>query len=109
MQRWDGKAVRAFAPVAVTLAVAFAATLAPLDGALASRGSPALAWLRWLPHLALAVSVVGGVWVGLRLWRARDGRALVCDCGGLLGPARRTWWGWVVRSCPRCQRAWRLR
>jgi len=104
MDRWTWMMVRMYAPSLGALALGLLLML-PL-GML--RQSPMLAGVyamaRWLPTLAIAVSVTLALVATLRLWRWDQGRsALVCECGGLLGRERPGRFG-AYRKCLACNR-----
>lgn len=104
MDRWTWMMVRMYAPALAAFALGLLLTL-PL-GML--RESPVLAgvyaMVRWLPALAIAVSVTLALGATLRLWHWDQGRsALVCECGGLLGRERPGRFG-AYRKCLACNR-----
>lgn len=103
MDRWDWMAVKAYAPTALALVVGFALTWL-MSG---WQNNPYLAGLlsfaRWAPLFALAFALLHGSWVTLRLWRARQGEGLLCECGGLLGSERDGRYG-PYRRCLGCSR-----
>ncbi len=104
MDRWTWMMVRMYAPALGALALGLLLML-PL-GML--RESPVLAGVyamaRWLPALAIAVSVTLALVATLKLWRWDQGRsALVCECGGLLGRERDGRYG-LYRKCLACRR-----
>jgi len=104
MDRWTWMMVRMYAPALGALALGLLLML-PL-GTL--QESPVLAgvyaMVRWLPALAIAVSVTVALVATLRLWRWDQGRSvLVCECGGLLGRERPGRFG-AYRKCLACNR-----
>lgn len=104
MDRWTWMMARMYVPALGVLALGLLLML-PL-GTL--RESPVLAgvyaMVRWVPALAIAVSVTLGLVATLRFWRWDQGRsALVCECGGLLGRERRGRFG-AYRKCLACNR-----
>jgi len=105
MDRWPWMMARMYAPALGALALRLLLML-PL-GML--RESPMLAGVyaiaRWLPALAIAVSVTLALVATLRLWRWDQGdSALVCECGGLLGRERPGRYG-MYRICLACSRS----
>lgn len=104
MDRWTWMMVWMYAPALGAFALGLL-LMVPL-GML--RESPVLAgvyaMVRWLPALAIAVSVTLALGATLRLWRWDQGRsALICDCGGLLGRERDGRFG-LYRKCLACNR-----
>jgi len=104
MDRWTWMMVRMYMPALGALALGLLLML-PL-GVL--RESPFLAGVyamaRWLPALAIALSVALALVAALRLWRWDQGRsASVCECGGLLGRERLGGFG-AYRKCLACNR-----
>lgn len=102
MDRWAWMMVRIYAPALGALALLLMLPLGML------RESPMLAGVyamaRWLPALAIAVSVIFGLIATVRLWRWDQGSSpLVCECGGLLGRARDGRYG-RYRKCQACSR-----
>ena len=103
MDRWDWMAVRAYAPAALALAIAFALTWV-IGGWQESRHLASYVSLaRWAPLAALAFAFGHGSWTTFRIWRAERGDGLLCECGGLLGYERDGRYG-PYRRCLACSR-----
>lgn len=103
MDRWNWMAVRAFAPAAFAIVVAFV-SMWVISG---WQSSPYLAGMfataRWVPLAALVFATAHGAWVSYRLWQAERGVGLLCECGGLLGGERDGRYG-PYRQCMACSR-----
>lgn len=88
MDRWNLMFIRAYAPsIAFSAAAMFLLWLLP-----GKTDNPFLAVFadifRWLPLLAMGISVVLAIWTTVRLWQWQQGNAISCECGGLLGRER---------------------
>jgi len=109
MQRWDWSVAWAYLPAALALAIAFIASLGGPGVQAAGSMRADAADGDWAPYALFALACLFGMAATLRLWKRRRAAGLLCECGGLLGPARPGRKGAPASICRACGRTWHHR
>ena len=99
MTRMHWMAFRLYWPALACLLLAFVSTWGH-----AVPSAPLGDVLRWMPYVLLALAMLLAAVASLRLMRWETRRALICNCGGLLGAERKGPLG-RYRKCAACGRS----